>query len=210
MPYVYKITNNINGNSYVGYTKRADVNQRIDEHFFKSVYESIDRPLYKAIRKYGKNNFTYDILFESPDEHITLKKEIEYIKIYGDYNLHEGGNVPPNQTGKTWSLTEETKNKMRKPKAPRTKEHAEKLSNALKGKSPWNKGKKGSQVSWCKGKRTSSRTMKWKITRDSGEIIIDNLVYWCEQNGYITSTVKNHYYQNRFPYKDILIIEKVK
>ena len=85
-----------------------------------------------------------------------------------------------------------------------------KIGGVKKGTTPWNKGKKGSQVSWCKGKRTSSRTMKWKITRDSGEIIIDNLVYWCEQNGYITSTVKNHYYQNRCPYKDILIIEKVK
>lgn len=47
--------------------------------------------------------------------------------------------------GKHWKLSEETKAKMRKPKAARTEEHRKNLGEALKGKAPWNKGRKGLQ-----------------------------------------------------------------
>ena len=209
MPYVYKITNKLNGKSYVGYTKRTDVNNRINEHFSPSVYQKIDKPFYNAIKKYGKESFITEVLFESIEEKIALQKEIYYIKLYGDYNLHEGGNLPPNQKGKHWNLSEETKRKMSKPKSPRTEEHKKNLSNSLKGKKPWNKGKKGTQISWCKRKRNSPMTCKWKITKQNEEIVIENLVLWCEINQYKTSTVKNHYYKQNWPYKDILNIEKV-
>jgi group I intron endonuclease len=210
MPFVYKITNKKNKKSYVGYTKRKDVYNRIREHFSPSVYEKINKPFYNAIKKHGKNSFEYEILFESCNEQETIDKEIEYIKIYGDYNLHEGGNIPPSQKGKTWNLTEETKQKMRKPKVPRTKEHSEKLSKSLIGKTPWNKGKSGLQSCPWKGMRKSPSMSTWKITKKDKEIITDNLILWCEQNNYITSTVKYHYYNKSLPYKDILKIEKVK
>jgi len=209
MPYVYKITNKINKKSYIVYTSRKDVDNRIREHFSLSVYENNNKPLYKSIKKYGRENFEVDILFEHDDEGITLLKEVEYIKIMGDYNLHPGGNVPPNQKNKTWKLSEETKNKMRKPKAPRTEEHTKKISDALKGKTPWNKNKTGVQESFWKGKRDSPRTCKWKIVKTDEELIIENLVLWCEENNYNTSTLKSKYYSNKFPYKDILHIEKV-
>jgi group I intron endonuclease len=209
MPIIYKITNKVNNKSYIGYTKRTNVEHRIREHFSPSVFEKSDNPFYKAIRKYGKNSFKYEILFESDNESETLQKEIEYIKEFGDYNLHEGGNIPPNQTGKKWKLSDETKHKMRKPKPARTKEHQDKLSAALKGKIPWNKGKKGVQVSPWKGKRDSPRTLKWKIHMNGDTIITENLVLWCEKNGYNKNTVKGHYYNNSFPYKDIQKIEKV-
>jgi group I intron endonuclease len=208
MPYVYKIKNKVNGKSYIGYTSRKDVESRLNEHFSPSVYTKIDKPFYRAVEKYGRNNFEVEILFEG-DENTALQKEIEYIKLMGDYNLHPGGNIPPNQKNKTWNLSEETKNKMRKPKAPRTVEHSKKLSESLKGKTPWNKNKKGVQESFWKGMRDSPRTSKWKIQKNDGDLIIENLVLWCEQNGYKSSTVKGHYYSNKFPYKDILNIEKV-
>jgi group I intron endonuclease len=209
MPYVYKITNIKNQKSYVGYTKRKDVYDRIREHFSPSVYANDKRPFYNAVKKYGKENFTYEILHECVDESEALQKEIEFIKIYGDYNLHEGGNIPPNQSGKTWKLSEETKQKMRKPKQPRTEEHTKKLSLALIGKTPWNKGQKGLQVCPWKGQRRSPSMSTWKITKIDGEEIVENLVYWCEQNGYNASSVKYRYYGNSLPYKDILKIEKV-
>jgi len=210
MPYVYKLTNTENGKSYVGYTKRTDIRDRINEHFSPSVYEKSDKPLYNAIKKYGKDSFSLEILFESMDEEKTLQKEIEYIKLYGDYNLHEGGNVPPNQKGNHWNLSEETKLKMRKPKSPRSLEHKNNLSKSLIGKKPWNKGKKETQVSWCKGKRNSPMTSKWKITKNNQEFVIENLALWCDENEYNKNTVKYHYYKNFWPYKDIEKIEKVK
>ena len=209
MPYVYKITNNKTEKSYVGYTKRVNVEERIKEHFSPSVYEKNNKPFYNAIKKYGKESFRFEILFESSDEEETIQKEIEYIKLYGDYNLHEGGNVPPNQKDKHWSLSEETKIKMRKPKSPRSQEHKDNISKSLIGKIPWNKGKKETQISWCKGKRNSPMTSKWKIFKNNEVLTIENLVLWCEQNGYTTGTVKYHYYKKSWPYKDITKIEKV-
>ena len=64
MPYVYKITNTKNGKSYVGYTKRSEITDRIREHFSPSVYENIHKPFYNAIKKYGKESFEIEILFE--------------------------------------------------------------------------------------------------------------------------------------------------
>jgi group I intron endonuclease len=209
MPYVYKITNKENGKSYVGYTKRTNVNDRIKEHFLPSVYGKTDKPLYNDIRKFGKESFDFEVIFESTDEETTLQKEIEYIKLHGDYNLHEGGNVPPNQKGRHWTLSEETKSKMRKPKSLRSEEHKHNISKSLIGKTPWNKGKKGTQISWCKGKRDSPMTSEWKITKNGVEFIIHNLSFWCDENGYNKNTIKSHYYKNSWPYKDIEKIEKV-
>ena len=56
-----------------------------------------------------------------------------------EYNMTKGGDY--NQLGRHWKLSEETKQKMRKPKAPRTKEHTENQRKTLLGKTPWNLGK---------------------------------------------------------------------
>ena len=138
MPSIYKITNIINDKSYIGYTSRDNVQERITEHFSPSVYNGREkRPLYSAIKKYGVDSFKWEVLYEGDD---ALDKEREYIAKYGNYNLHEGGNVPPSQKGKTWKLSEETKQKMRKPKAPRTEAHSKAQSESKKGQIPWNKG----------------------------------------------------------------------
>ena len=46
-----------------------------------------------------------------------------------------------------------------------TEEHKKKLSEAKKGKDPWNKGKKGVQISWRKGLVGS----KWSIDSETGK-----------------------------------------
>jgi group I intron endonuclease len=211
MPYVYKITNTENKKSYVGYTKRDDVKDRIKEHFFKSVYTKKDTPFYNAIKKYGKESFDFEILFECSDEKMTLLKEIEFIKIYGDYNLHEGGNVPPNQKGNHWNLSDKTKKKMSESSKGKTKSenHKKSMSESRKGRKPWNRGLTGAQESIWKGQRNSPMTSSWKITKNNTTYIIQNLALWCDENNYNKNTVKYHYYKNSWPYKDIQNIEKV-
>lgn len=213
MSSIYKITNIINGKSYVGYTSREKVQERIAEHFSPSVYNGREkRPLYSAIKKYGKESFTWEVLYEGND---ALDKEPEFIAKYGDYNLHEGGNVPPSQKGKTWKLSEETRENMKGKcgKWIRTQEHKKKMSDGRKGSIPWNKGKKGFQKGVWAGKRDSGSTKKWIIHKSNGDLIsIDNLVLWCEENGYNPNSVKYHYYKGNFPgksYKDIInIVDK--
>ena len=56
MGYIYKITNNINGKSYIGKTERT-IEIRWKEHL-RHIASLQDRlPLYKAMAKYGKENF---------------------------------------------------------------------------------------------------------------------------------------------------------
>ena len=92
---IYKITNNINNKSYIG--QSTDIERRFAQH--KSPYERerfSEKPLYKAIAKYGINNFSFEILEECPVEELSQKEEY-YIKKYNSlchkngYNIRSGG-----------------------------------------------------------------------------------------------------------------------
>lgn len=68
-PGVYKITNNLNGKYYIG--QSIDVNYRMYEHRIGIKKNSA---LDTAIRKYGANNFTYEVL-EKCDKDSVLERE---------------------------------------------------------------------------------------------------------------------------------------
>jgi predicted GIY-YIG superfamily endonuclease len=209
MPHVYYIKNTIDSKMYVGFTSREDYKERIIEHFAPGAKGQT--PLYRAIRKYGKESFEHGLLFTHDDYDITLQKEIELIELFGDYNISAGGNVPPNQKGRHWNHTEETKQKMRKPKPPRRPEHTKKLADAIRGRpSPFKGIPSGLSPSW-KGTRSSPNMADWQITMIDGTIIkTTNLILWCDNNGYKTNTLKGAYYGNRLPYRDISAIRKCK
>ena len=70
MAYIYKITNKINGKSYVGKTERT-VEERWNEHCNDFTKERCrNRPLYRAMNKYGVENFYIETIEEtsSPEE----------------------------------------------------------------------------------------------------------------------------------------------
>ncbi len=65
---IYKITNLINGNSYIGQSK--NINFRLKTHFKKAFIVDSDeysKTLYKAIRKYGVDSFRTEVLEELPN-----------------------------------------------------------------------------------------------------------------------------------------------
>lgn len=85
--YIYKITNNINGKSYIGQTKRT-VNIRWQEHLKSSLYAyrtDYSYPLHSAIRKYGKTNFSLETIEIVPVE-LLDEREIWWIKYYDSHN----------------------------------------------------------------------------------------------------------------------------
>ena len=62
---LYKITNVINGKSYIG--QSVDPKKRFASHINRSKNDSDNSPIHSAIKKYGKENFTLEILELSED-----------------------------------------------------------------------------------------------------------------------------------------------
>lgn len=94
MPYIYKITNKVNGKVYIGKTVLT-VQKRWSQHC--SDYEKEEkssRPLYSAMRKYGVDNFDIEQV-EECSEDILSDRERFWIEYYGSftngYNATLGG-----------------------------------------------------------------------------------------------------------------------
>lgn len=93
---IYKITNNINGKCYIG--QSINIKQRWKGHKKDAFWKDgpdYNYPLYQSMRKYGIENFSFEVLEECSKEELN-EKEIAYIlryKAYGSgYNQTQGGN----------------------------------------------------------------------------------------------------------------------
>ena len=142
---IYKITNIMNGKCYIGQTT-WEYEKYIKDHF-KNASRNKDggnKYFYKAIRKYRKRNFKWEILGFCDSKEELNEAEIEAIwffrsfgsdgekidSIYG-YNLTKGG-----EGISGYRHTEESKNKMseRQIGKKRTEEHKKKVRLANIGK----------------------------------------------------------------------------
>lgn len=90
---IYKITNQINGHSYIGLS--THIEDRWDYH--KNPYNwdrEKDKALYIAIKKYGIDNFNFEILEECSPEQLSKKEKFyiaKYDTFYNGYNMTAGG-----------------------------------------------------------------------------------------------------------------------
>lgn len=146
--YVYCHTNKINNKKYIGITM-----QKPSIRWGSKGQGYIKCPkFWKAIQKYGWNNFEHEILFKNLSQEEASQKEVELIKQYKTsdgnfgYNLTSGGE-------RHYHFTEEVKQKLREQKigeknpqygTHRTEEEKEYLRNAMKeiGKNGGNHCKK--------------------------------------------------------------------
>lgn len=94
--YIYKITNNINGKSYIGQTKHF-YEYRWNEHkcrYLNKNSKAYNISLYRAFRKYGINNFLFEVIEECDISNLN-KREMFWIKHFntfdGGYNETLGG-----------------------------------------------------------------------------------------------------------------------
>ena len=92
---IYKIENLVNGKIYIG--QSINIERRWQGHR-KGIKSRVDKekPLYRAMNKYGIENFSFEVLEECEEEELD-EKEIYYIEKYhsyiedGGYNLTRGG-----------------------------------------------------------------------------------------------------------------------
>ena len=168
---IYIVTNNVTGKQYVGQTVTND-------------RKGHGLLIKKSYKKYGLENFDYDIIIDNIDDPDELNGlEIKYIAekntLYPNgYNLERGGykcKVPWNK-GKTGVYTEETIIKMSESTKGQvawnkgktgvyTEESLLKMSKARKGISPVNKGVSASE----ERKRKQSLAMKGKTSWNKGK-----------------------------------------
>lgn len=96
---IYKIQNLINDKIYIG--QSVDIDYRFRNHkseSFNPKSNSYDTAIHRAIRKYGVENFSFDIIEECCQDELR-EREIYWINYYGSfgngYNLTTGGEGVP-------------------------------------------------------------------------------------------------------------------
>lgn len=83
---IYKATNKINNKSYIGFT--SNFVHRKYRHKYYSLTKQIDNYFYNAIRKYGWDNFEWQIIYQSKD--ITYCKNIMETHFITEYRTFVG------------------------------------------------------------------------------------------------------------------------
>jgi group I intron endonuclease len=144
MGYIYRITNKITKQNYIGQTIQ-DLNERWKQH--KSA-KSNCRYLKSAFKKYGLENFDFKLICIGFDSDLN-NLEIYYINKYNSivpngYNLRLGGNSGGKHNEETKiKISETLKKTLKNPNIvriknqlgkPHTEEIKNKISNSLKGR----------------------------------------------------------------------------
>lgn len=121
---IYKLTNTINGYSYVGQSR--DIARRFREHrTYRSSYH-FETDLQKDIREYGRDSFDYSVLEECELDQLDDRERYWIATLKPEYNKCEGGSgcwghtvseetrKVLSQKGKAWwaSLPEEMKGRI--------------------------------------------------------------------------------------------------
>lgn len=84
---IYRITNLVNEKTYIG--QSIDIKRRFCEH--RCISHESNIHLKRALEKYGKDNFKYEVLEECDISELD-EKEIYYIStLKPEYNVASGG-----------------------------------------------------------------------------------------------------------------------
>ena len=92
---IYKITNLVNGKVYIG--QSTNIKRRWKDHKKDAFWRSgpdYDYPLYRAMRKYGLDNFSFEIIEECNKNELNEKEKFyiaQYNSYKNGYNQTEGG-----------------------------------------------------------------------------------------------------------------------
>lgn len=160
---VYRLHNFVNGKDYFGQHHNVKTVERRWGRHIAAALRGDNGVLYRAIRKYGVENFSAEVVWRGAIEALN-EKEAYYIKKFhsfvhdslgGGYNLTKGGHGT-----RGWRPSKRTRANISagvKVSYKRDSTLAARRSVANRGQVPWNKGTKGLQpscVPWNKGLKT--------------------------------------------------------
>ena len=160
--YIYKITNKLNGLSYIGQT--GDVFERWRQHCARK-----NRTLGIAIEKDGIKNFTFEIL-EKTNSDLANERECYWINYYKSYP--EGYNSNP---GPTINREKKKKNIGRTPNGnghpvvaldPKTEEIIQIFDSIADAQAFCKCGNSGNISAVCRGRGRTAYGYAWKYLED--------------------------------------------
>ncbi len=134
---IYKITNTVNGKSYIGQTIHDAEKTRIRQHLTSNSKGS--RRIKDDIEKYGQDAFTYEILHDGILPEFLNMLEKEEIARFNTVSPHGYNQTSGGEGG---SLSEETRRKISEAHKGKkfSEEHRQNISEAAKGRPAPNKG----------------------------------------------------------------------
>ncbi len=88
---IYKATNCINKKLYIGKTVR-ELQVRTNRHFQDAFFTDSNTFFHRAIRKYGRENFTWEIIDQAEDKEELNEKEKYWIQHYNSFIKFENSN----------------------------------------------------------------------------------------------------------------------
>lgn len=172
---IYKCTNILNGKTYVGFTNKL-LEKRIVEHN-SAAKNGSDYLMHKAIRKYGKDSFLWECIFESLDRNFMLNEmENYFIQQFNShfesglgYNMTFGG-----QGGMTGKIhTEQTKNKLKIARNKRATEPMAGKTHSVESKQKMSDAKLGKLKDDSYKKVCSERNLKRYSDPEKRKILSD-------------------------------------
>ena len=161
---IYKVTNNINGKVYIGQTRRKLLDRK--RRHLRDAKNGSNVQFHCALRKYGEDNFSWEVICFAKDKDTLNELENYYISKYDSinsgYNMVDGGDnnvmdIPyVRDKHKKRMQSEETRRKISetmKRKASLgelfTDEHRARLSNSMKGNHNFGTGDTRSLSCYC-------------------------------------------------------------
>lgn len=183
---LYKITNNITNDIYVGQTVWT-LKKRFGQHVYRALVENNISLFYNAIKKYSKENFSIDLIEEVDDRYsanILEKKLISELK--PRYNIQDGGVELSHHSEETKEklskvhcgkkLSDETKNKISVALSgiPKSEDHRKQMSLSARKH----------QTKETKEKLSNIFSKYWLIEYPNGnKDKIHNLNAFCKEHG---------------------------
>ena len=157
MDIIYKLTSP-NGKVYIGRT--FDFDDRMYSHYRAAYHKKLNFPLYKAIRKYGWDNFQKEIICEvNPRDSVKLEEEL----ILAHNSVKVGLNaIYKGEGGDVWKDRRDTEEYM---------EYIAKMKELTKGDKNGMYGKKHSKSAIQKQKEKAKGrfSLPWYIDRNGKE-----------------------------------------
>lgn len=163
---IYKSTNLVNGKCYIGLTTKS-LDERKRQHIKDASTSRTGMVFHRAMRKYGFNNFLWEVV-DSAETEVELKeKEIYWIAFYNSYVNADNSNGYNSTFGgdgiNGYKISEETRKKFSDLGKVRifTDETRQKMSSSRKGKKH-SEDTKQKMSEWQKGENCPSA----KLTED--------------------------------------------